>query len=135
LRRRRIKVVDNVFQYRTVAILLIVVLCGLAAFTAGILLVFVLLRAQGRALSGERLLSLFPPILVNDLVIMVFLVIAGIYLTHRIAGPVNRVEMDIDRVLDGERKVRVRFRRNDAFRELAEKVNQLIERIDDRPQD
>ena len=135
MRRRRIKVVDNVFQYRTVAILLIVVLCGLAAFTAGILLVFVLLRAQGRALSGERLLSLFPPILVNDLVIMVFLVIAGIYLTHRIAGPVNRVEMDIDRVLDGEKKVRVRFRRNDAFPGLAEKVNQLIERIDDRPQD
>ena len=36
--RRRIKVIDNVFQYRTIAVLLVVVVCGVAAFTLGALM-------------------------------------------------------------------------------------------------
>jgi methyl-accepting chemotaxis protein len=132
--RRRIKVIDNVFQYRSIAILLVVVVCGAAAFTAGLLLVTALAGAQGIAQSGHGLLSFLPSLLINDLVIMVLLIIAGIFLTHRVAGPVFRIQSDIDKVLAGEKNVRVRFRRRDAFPELAEKVNKLIERIDDKPQ-
>jgi len=55
----------------------------------------------------------------------------GILATHRIAGPVYRIEIDIERVLAGEKGVRVRTRRRDAFPDLAERVNELIERIDD----
>jgi methyl-accepting chemotaxis protein len=132
--RRKIRIIDKVFQYRTIAILLVVVLCGLAAFTAGALVLSAALRGQGSASSGQPLLSIFPPILLNDIVIMVLLIVAGVFLTHRIAGPVFRVLSDIDRVLAGEKRVRVRFRRTDAFPELAEKVNQLIERIDDTSQ-
>ncbi len=134
MEKRRIRVIDNVFQYRTIAVLLIVVVCGVAVFTAGALLVFAVLGGPGPALSGDRLLSLFPPILLNDIVIMILLIVAGIFLTHRIAGPVFRVTSDIDRVLAGEKGVRVHFRRGDAFPELAEKVNELIERIDGTPQ-
>jgi len=119
--RRRIKVIDNVFQYRMIAVLLVIVVCGAAAFAAGALL------------AGQRLLSVLPSLLINDLVIMALLIVAGIFLTHRVAGPVFRVQSDIDKVLAGEKNVRVRFRRHDAFPELAEKVNKLIERIDDKP--
>jgi len=132
--RRKIKIVDNVFQYRHIAMLLLVVVGGLVVFAAGAVLAFAIARAWSPGLTGERLLAIFPPILINDIVIMVVLIGAGIFLTLRIAGPVHRVLSDIDRVLAGERRVRVRFRRRDAFPELAEKVNQLIERIDDGPQ-
>jgi len=132
--RRKIKVVDNVFQYRTIAVLLLIVVCGLAAFTGGALLVSALARTQGIVLPRERLLLMFQPILLKDIVIMLLLIVAGIFLTHRIAGPVFRVQSDIDRVLAGEKDVRVRFRRHDAFPELAEKVNKLIERLDEYSQ-
>ena len=131
--QRRIKVIDNVFQYRIIAILLVIVVCGVAIFTAGVLLVSALARAQGYAQPGQGLLSIFPPILVNDIVIMLLLIIVGIFLTHRMAGPIFRVQADIDKVLSGEKNVRVKFRRHDAFPELAEKVNKLIERIDNQP--
>ncbi len=134
MQKRRIKVIDNVFQYRTIAVLLIVAVCGFAAFAAGALLVTASLGGQGSTLSAQRLVSILPPILLNDIVIMILLIVAGVFLTHRIAGPVFRVLSDIDRVLAGENGVRVRFRRGDAFPELAEKVNELIERIDDTPQ-
>ena len=133
MNRRRIKVVDNVFQYRMIAILLLMVVCGFAAFTAGALIVFAIARARGFDIPGERMLSVFPPILVNDIVIMIILIVAGIYVTLRIAGPVYRIQSDIKRVLAGEKRVKVRFRRRDAFPELAERVNQLIERIDNQP--
>ncbi len=133
MNRRRIRVVDNVFQYRMIAILLFIVVCGFAAFTAGALIVFAVARARGFAIPGERMLSIFPPILANDIVIMIILIVAGIYVTLRIAGPVYRIQSDIKRVLAGEKRVRVRFRRRDAFPELAERVNQLIERIDNQP--
>ncbi len=129
--RRKIRVIDNVFQYRHIAMLLLVVVGGLVVFAAGAVLAFALARTWSPVLTGERLLAIFPPILVNDIVIMVVLIVAGIFITLRIAGPIHRVLSDIDRVLAGERHVRVRFRRRDAFHELAEKVNQLIERIDD----
>ncbi len=133
MNRRRIRVVDNVFQYRMIAILLLIVVCGFAAFTAGALIVFAIARARGFAIPGERMLSIFPPILANDIVIMIILIVAGIYVTLRIAGPVYRIQSDIKRVLAGEKRVRLRFRRRDAFPELAERVNQLIERIDNQP--
>ena len=130
---RRIKVIDNVFQFRMIAILLTVVVGGLAAFVAGVLVV----SAVARGISLPRLARMYavlPPILVNDLVIMILLVVMGVFLTHRIAGPADRVQKDIERVLAGEKGVKVRFRKGDAFPELADKVNQLIERVDDKRQ-
>lgn len=126
---RRIKVIDNVFQYRLIAVLLTVVLGGLAAF-AGVSVVVALAAGGLSSAALQRMYAALPPILLNDLVIMVLLVIMGIFVTHRIAGPVYRVQKDIERVLRGEKGVRVKFRKGDSFPELAEKVNSLIERID-----
>ncbi len=78
----------------------------------------------------NRLELVLPPLLINDLLIMIFVIVVGIYSSHRIAGPAYRIRKDIDRVLGGEKGVRVRLRKNDALPEIADKVNQLIERIE-----
>jgi methyl-accepting chemotaxis protein len=75
----------------------------------------------------NRLELILPPLLVNNLAIMLFMIVVGIFISHRIAGPVFRVEKEINRVLAGEKGVRVKLRKNDSFPELAEKVNGLIE--------
>ena len=130
MQRRRIKVVDGRFQYRAIALALSVVLMGLALFAAVAALWYLAARASGRAPDGQLLLIILPPLLVNDLAIMVVAIVAGITVTHRIAGPVFRIATDIDRTLSGERGVRVSLRRGDSLSELAEKVNALIERVD-----
>ncbi len=78
----------------------------------------------------NRLELVLPPLLINDLLIMLFMIAVGIFNSHRIAGPAYRMRKDIDRVLAGEKGVRVRIRKGDALPELAEKVNQLIERVE-----
>lgn len=132
---RRIKVIDGRFQYRTIAVSLTVILTGLLVFAAGTTLYYLLARSSGGSPRPELLLVILPPLLLNDLAIMIVAIVVGVFATHRIAGPVYRIEIDIDRVLSGERGVRVRVRRRDAFPDLAERVNQLIERIDDARKD
>jgi methyl-accepting chemotaxis protein len=130
--KRRIKVVDGRLQYRMIAVSLSLVLAGLLVFALLIGLYYLLLyRAADGIARPELLLAILPPLLLNDLAIMVLVIVVGIFTTHRIAGPVYRLESDIERALSGERGVRVRLRKGDAFPELAEKVNRLIERIDD----
>jgi hypothetical protein len=129
--RRRIRVVDGRFQYRSIAVSLCVVLGGLVVTGIIVAAIFLARRAAGGAPRPEALLQILPPLLINDLAIMVIMIVVGIFTSHRVAGPVYHIESEIDRVLAGERGVHVRLRRHDSFPDLAEKVNQLIERIDD----
>ena len=132
---RRITVIDGRFQYGTIAVSLTIVLAGLLVFAAGTALYYLLTHAAGGAAGFELLRVILPPLLLNDLAIMLLIIVLGIRATHRIAGPVYRIEVDIERVLAGEKGVRVRTRKRDAFPDLAERVNQLIERIDDSRKD
>ncbi|MCX7038726.1 MAG: hypothetical protein NT005_06305 [Spirochaetes bacterium] len=133
--KRRKKLINRRFQYRSIATWLTVVLAGFLVCAAGFALSYWITFARGDDLAGEamvrRLEILLPGLLANDLLIMLIVIVTGIFTTHRVAGPIYRMESDIDRVLTGETHARVRLRRGDAFPELAEKVNELIERLDD----
>jgi methyl-accepting chemotaxis protein len=76
----------------------------------------------------NRLELILPPLLINNLAIMAFIIVIGIFATQRVAGPIYRMEKDIERVLGGEKGVRIKIRRKDSFPHLAAKVNGLIER-------
>jgi methyl-accepting chemotaxis protein len=130
---RRTKVIDGRLQYRMIAIALMIIVAGVLLFAVVTLLYFLLARA-GRGLTPDLLLVILPPLLLNDLAIMVVAIVAGLFLTNRIAGPVYRIERDVARALSGEKGVRVRLRRHDAFYELAEKVNAALERMDNAPE-
>jgi len=79
----------------------------------------------------NRLEIIIPPLLINDIVIMLLISVFGIYYTNRIAGPAYRMEMDILRVLNGEKGVSVNLRRHDHFYSLAKQVNKLIKELED----
>ena len=127
---RHRRVIDGRFQYGTVAAALTIVLAGVLLFAAGTTMYYLLAHAAGSAARPDLILVILPPLLLNDLVIMLLFIVLGILATHRIAGPVYRIEIDIERVLAGEKGVRVHTRKRDAFPDLAERVNELIERID-----
>ena len=127
---RKVRVVDGRFQYRVIALALFVVLIGLLVFAAVVALFYGISSASGKPSDPRILLAILPALLLNDLAIMVVAIIVGIAMSHRIAGPVYRIASDIDRVLAGERGVRVSLRRRDALSDLADKVNRLLERVD-----
>ncbi len=126
---RRVKVVDGRLQYGLIAVFLAVVVAGLLLFAA-VVAVFLFVAGEGGTGQAVFLRSVLPWLLLNDLAIMLVAIVIGIVATHRIAGPIYRIESDIDRALAGEKGVSIRLRRTDAFPGLARKVNQLLEHID-----
>ncbi|MBN2738340.1 MAG: hypothetical protein JXR70_15260 [Spirochaetales bacterium] len=75
----------------------------------------------------NRIYLILPPLLINNLIIMIMISVIGIFYSHRIAGPAFRIETDIARTLGGEKGIQIRLRKGDKLESLAQKVNDLIE--------
>ncbi len=63
----------------------------------------------------------------NSFGILCLITAVGIVITHRIAGPVYRMQQHLERVLQGEKIGLIQLRREDEFHELAETINQVLE--------
>ena len=61
---------------------------------------------------------------------MVIFAVIGIFYSHRIAGPIYRIEKDLARILGGERGVKIKTRKRDNMKSLVAKINQLAERYE-----
>lgn len=50
---------------------------------------------------------------------------AGVFMSHRIAGPVVRIRNDLHRIANGEKIREIKLRNGDFFQEVADEVNSL----------
>ncbi|MDP2941239.1 MAG: hypothetical protein Q8N85_03175 [Candidatus Omnitrophota bacterium] len=50
-------------------------------------------------------------------------------LSHRIAGPVYRIEKELDELLSGKKVAPIKLRKKDELKNLVEKINRLAEKI------
>ena len=53
----------------------------------------------------------------------------SIAISHRFVGPIERLDADLEKILAGDRGHRVRLRKNDDLKSVAEKINQLLDRF------
>ena len=72
-----------------------------------------------------------PPILINNLFMIIGISVIGVFYSHRIAGPVFRINRELQRVLDGEKNIRIIIRDKDKLQELASRINRIIKEFDD----
>ena len=54
--------------------------------------------------------------------------LAGVILTHRIAGPIWKLQSELRKFLAGEEVKPIRFRSSDEFQELPRLINALLEK-------
>jgi len=64
-------------------------------------------------------------VIIVSIMVCVFTVL-GIYLTHKVAGPIWKLEHEIDEFLKGKEIKPIKFRKGDEFQRLPELVNKLI---------
>jgi methyl-accepting chemotaxis protein len=88
-------------------------------------------RAAEKAITGQFivLVSRFWPAFSISFVLSLTL---GLFLTHRLAGPLYRFEQTIKAILSGDLSVRIRLREKDEFHALALLLNQAIVEIEQR---
>lgn len=58
-------------------------------------------------------------------------IIVTLFISHRIAGPLYRLEKDINEVKNGNLDIEIRVRKDDEFQDLAKSLNQMIKSIRD----
>lgn len=82
---------------------------------------------------GKTPLILFKEILsahwIFIFTIGISIVIISMFLTHRFAGPMYRFEKSVEEMINGNFNFEIRLRKRDEGKELAEKMNQLIDLI------
>ena len=71
----------------------------------------------------NRLLALTLPVL-SFVILWCALVIS-----HRFAGPIERLESDLDQILAGNTRHRIRLRKNDDLKGVVERINALTRRL------
>lgn len=88
-------------------------------------------RAAVKAITGQLivLVSRYWPAFSISFVLSLAL---GLFLTHRLAGPLYRFEQTIKAILSGDLSVRIRLREKDEFQALALLLNQAIVEIEQR---
>jgi len=107
------------------------------------LLLAVLLHSSIQELEphlGERssaLVVLLDELLLKNLLIAFaalgpLMLAVGVMLTHRIAGPVYRMERHLEAIARGENPGDCRIRKNDEFQELCARLNEAVRAIEAR---
>ncbi|MBL7069071.1 MAG: methyl-accepting chemotaxis protein [Candidatus Omnitrophica bacterium] len=54
----------------------------------------------------------------------------GLVLSHRLAGPIERFNKELDQILEGDYKKRIRVRKNDALRPFVDDINRLLDKLE-----
>jgi methyl-accepting chemotaxis protein len=95
-----------------------------------------ILKEEAKMLSKHQL-KVIDKILVktNTRVVLVvaFILIAififGIFITHRIAGPLFRINRELDKIINGDLKVNFNLRKKDELKTLSGKLQILVEKL------
>jgi methyl-accepting chemotaxis protein len=155
--KRKTYVINRHLQFRMIATFLLSVLGALVLFSLAIMAYYWISTqtgdrpmdeyikiysrveagtgADGEALHktveslSNRWKLIIPPILINNAFIMLVIAVIGVFYSHRIAGPVYRIKADIEKVLAGDKDVRIVLRKNDKLHDLSDSVNLLLEEL------
>ncbi|MFH1798933.1 MAG: methyl-accepting chemotaxis protein [Candidatus Omnitrophota bacterium] len=92
---------------------------------------------------GEKLAAVYPQGLLLEIVKkvnavlllrMLFLTplvaVIGLVLSHRIAGPIYSMKKFLKNVSDGDYSIRLRLRKKDEMKDVAEALNHLVEKLE-----
>jgi len=89
------------------------------------------LPLQEQALAATQFIALsdrlWPAILLSVPAFMLL----SIWITHRLGGPIYRLEQSLKRIASGDLGLEVRFREGDDLQELAALVNQVVRQKED----
>jgi signal transduction histidine kinase len=148
-KKRKKYLVDKKFQTRLVVFIVIlvvssVVLSGLLSFAVAHHLESKNTRKiygtrienQDEFVLVERLMILRPIILryllISGVLSMILASISIFYYSHRLAGPIYRLEKHLRAMIDGNYGRQLHFRKNDEFTQLADVINQLQDKLKEK---
>ena len=131
--KRRQWIVNPSFQYRFIGIMLLVLLLlTVGALGSLYLAIWVTLRTfeiSNEPLAVAQLTTAGLVMTAELLLIVPVIVWIGIRLTHKVAGPLVRINAVLQQMASGDFNVHLKLRKGDSLIELAEAINVLAEAL------
>ena len=131
--RRRKVLVDRPFQLKFVSITLLFLSLLTVATLAGIYWAMWATLYTFQVLDDPVTISLFTTagvvVALELLLLAPFLIWVVILLTHKVAGPLIRINAAIAQMAEGNYNVHLALRKGDAMTELANSINRLAARL------
>lgn len=128
--RRKKYWIDSSFQSRYIAHLFLMALL-MTGLSVGIM-VLLILHGGGGEEQALRVVNHLPRLALEmALVSLVFLPLAGVFLSHRIAGPAYRFRQSLQRMARGDYAFRIHLRRFDQMKETAECFNACLAQMEE----
>jgi HAMP domain-containing protein len=70
-------------------------------------------------------------LLIGSPILLGVLLVLGIAVSHRFAGPLERLEMELKKITDkGDYKHRIHLRKSDDVRPIADAINKLLDKLE-----
>ncbi len=131
-RKRRRYFVNNTFQYRYIA----VVIVPLIILMAGLYYIMYYSMFTHMLIPEAVTATLLPAmkkvnfVLLATLPVTLFLIIrAALVDSNRVVGPVSRLERELDMILAGDRSVRLNIRAKDDLKPIVDRMNRVLDTI------
>ena len=123
------------FQLRYVGMILLLV--SLTAVMCSYVIYYTMMLTMGDKLANVypqgRLISIVNMvnfrILLSMLLVAPLVVVIGIYASHKVAGPIYRIEKFLGSMADGDLSLSLALRRNDELISLADGINRVIDSV------
>ena len=134
--KRKQYLVDRAYQLRFVTrLFLIILLVATASALVSSILVWRNTYTPGQT-SQEvfivALVAISSTLLVELLLAIPLIFVLGIRQSHRIVGPMNRIKQTLAAIGQGDFSKRITLRQGDALEDLANAINQMAERLQQR---
>jgi len=131
--KRKQYVISGKFQFKYAAIL--IVFMFLIAWLAGYTVYYTAFSLLGEKLANVypqgRLVAIFKTtnliLLMRMSLLIPFVIITSVFLSHRIAGPVFRMERYLGEIALGDFSSVLKLRKRDEFKNLAEAINKMTQ--------
>lgn len=107
---------------------IVLFLAGTALAFSLLIMLFVYTHLRTLQPPDPNLNSLMIRLALVVSIMTVYFLVAGFMLTNQIAGPIWRLQAQLEKVLKGEAVAPLKFRDGDEFQELAIMINQLLDK-------
>ncbi len=137
--RRKRYFIRSGLQVRYLRVILIAIILPTLLFAGCLYYLIFYLMAQQLGIPESIAYNLIPVLhkinlilLLGIPVISLVILIWGVFISHRIAGPIYRLEKDLEKVANGDFSWRIKIRKKDELHSVAEGINKILKKMEEK---
>jgi len=131
------KITNNPLQKRYLFVIVLAMAVPLVIMAGCLYYLIFQLMAEQLGIPESIAYNLFPVVnQVNTILlialppVMIVLFALGLVLSHRLIGPLNRLENDLRQIAEGDYSIRLAMRKDDDLKPIANAINVIIDKLE-----